>query len=301
MKKEDLVESGVVFDAASHTYHLGDKELFGITQTLVNRAFPNTYAGIPEDVLLKAAERGTNIHETIQFCEENGFTGQTPEWVSYAKMKADHDLHYITHEYIVTDRERYASAIDLVMQDSKGSIILCDIKTTSVRHYENVTLQLSIYKRFFEAQNPHLKVDKLALVWLRGTESEYKELTPWADEILDQLFQADKANEAFDIQTTYGDLPQRVYDVQQYLFNLEKEVKAKSDELKKIKDGLCEIMLERGIKSFTTPIMSLTSVTPKPRKSFDSEAFKFEYPELFEKFQKESPVKPSVRITFKGE
>ena len=301
MKKEDLVESGVIFDAASHTYHLGDKELFGITQTLINRAFPTTYEGIPEEVLLKAAERGTNIHETIQFCEENGFPGQTPEWLSYAKMKEDHHLHYITHEYIVTDRVKYASAIDLVMVDDEGHVILADLKTTAVRHYENVTLQLSIYKRFFEAQNPHIKVDKIVLIWLRGSESEYKELTPWADEVLDSLMDADKNNLPFDIQSTYGDLPQKVYDVQAYLYNLEQEVKAKSEEMKKIKDGLCAIMLERGIKSFTTPIMSLTTITPKPRKSFDTEALKFEYPDLYEKFLKETPVKPSVRITFKGE
>ena len=112
------------------------------------------------------------------------------------------------------------------------------------------------------------------------------------------MIQADIQDQVFDVQTTYGDLPQRVYDVQQYLWQLENEVKQKSEELKKIKDGLCKIMLEHNVASFSTPIMKLTKVEPKPRRSFDTDAFKFEYPDLYERFQKETPVKPSIRITF---
>ena len=40
------------------------------------------------------------------------------------------------------------------MTDEDGGIVLADIKTTYDKHYEKVALQLSIYKRFFERQNP---------------------------------------------------------------------------------------------------------------------------------------------------
>ena len=145
-----LKDSGVVFKEDTHQYFLGDKELLGITSTLVHRAYPDTYKDVPEDVLMKAAERGTNVHQTIQFCEENKIEGSTPEYISYKAMKEANGLTYVTNEYIVTDGERYASAIDLVFVDGEGKIVIGDIKTTYIPHYDNVALQLSVYKRFFE-------------------------------------------------------------------------------------------------------------------------------------------------------
>lgn len=308
MEIPKLKQSPVRFESATHQYFLGDKELKGITSTLIKRAYPDTYKKPDKyteeewkQILANAAAKGSNMHETIELHDELGIVSDLPELQSYIRVKKDYNLQVVATEYVVSDEEHYATAIDKVLMRPDGGIILVDFKRTYDLHLDNVTLQQSLCKRWFEKLNPTLKVAAIYVLWMRDEKARFEQLTPWADELLDSLIEADQKDETFDIQKLYGDLPEKVYNVQQYLFNLEKEVKAKSDELKKIKDGLCEIMLERGIKSFTTPIMSLTSVTPKPRKSFDSEAFKFEYPELFEKFQKESPVKPSVRITFKGE
>lgn len=294
-----LHDSGVIFDSLSHQYFLNGKELHGITSTLVHRAFPDTYKDIPEAILQAAAERGTAIHETIQFCEENEMEGNIPEYASYKRMKEDNHLTYLTHEYIVTDGLRYASPIDLVFTDNEGKIVLADIKTTAVPHYENVALQLSIYKRFFEGQNPDLKVDRVALIWLRDDKSEYKEMQVWADELLDELFDADLNDKPYDITSTYGDFPAKVYDVQQYLSLLETEVKTKTEELKAIKEGLCQMMMERNIKSFTTPLLKMTTTTPKPRKTFDSKAFQSDHPDMYKEYMREGEApKPSLRITY---
>ena len=299
MEKPILKDSGVRFDEVEHRYWLGNKELLGITSTLVHRAFPDTYKDIPAEVLMRAAQRGTNVHECIQFCEENGLDSDMPEFKSYQGIKFFNNLTYVTHEYIVTDGKRYASPIDLVFVDGDGKIVLADIKTTYVPHYDNVALQLSIYKRFFEMQNPDLKVDRCALIWLRDDKHEYKEMAIWADELLNDLFDADEKDVPFDITNTYGNLPQKVYDVQEYLCQLEADVKAKTEELKTIKDGLCQMMLDRGIKSFTTPMLKMTTITPKPKKTFDSKSFSEAYPDLYNEYLKESIVKPSVRITYK--
>ena len=69
MKEIKLKTSKVKFIEETHQYFLGKKELKGITGTLINRAFPNTYKGIPENVLMKAAERGGMIHQAFElFC-----------------------------------------------------------------------------------------------------------------------------------------------------------------------------------------------------------------------------------------
>ena len=295
----ELYKSPVVFNAEHHTYHLGDKELKGVTSTLVHRAFPKTYEGISPEVLANAAARGTMVHQAIQAYEDDFVLDGSLELQSYVAIKETYGLTHLASEYLVSDETHYASSVDHVFLDSNGNIILTDIKTTYEPHYENVALQLSIYKRFFEMQNPNLKVSAVALIWLRGEKSEYKVLPVWADEALDLLIEADCKDEEFDITKTYGDLPQKVYDVQQYLAMLEADVKKKTEELKTIKDGLCKLMLDKGIKRFTTPVMQLTTVTPAPKQTFDSKKFKDDYPELYGKYLKTSEVKPSIRITFK--
>lgn len=295
----ELYKSPVVFDAEHHTYHLGDKELKGVTSTLVHRAFPKTYEGISPEVLANAAARGTMVHKAIQAYEDDFTLDGSLELQSYVAIKETYGLTHLASEYLVSDETHYASSVDHVFLDSNGNIILTDIKTTYEPHYENVALQLSIYKRLFEMQNPNLKVGAVALIWLRGEKSDYKVLPVWADEALDLLIEADCKDEEFDIAKTYGDLPQKVYDVQQYLAMLEADVKKKTEELKTIKDGLCKLMLDKGIKRFTTDVMQLTTVTPAPKQTFDSKKFKDDYPELYSKYLKTSEVKPSIRITFK--
>ena len=297
MDKIQLVQSSVVFNKEHHTYHLGEKELCGITSTLVKRAFPDTYKDVPEEVLRRAAIRGTAIHEKIEKYEADIDYSYSTELLSYLTIKDEQKLTHIVSEYIVTDGEKYASAIDHVFVDEEGGIILVDVKTTYEPHYDTTALQLSIYRRFFEKQNPERKVKAIAMMWLRDDKYEWKVLTPWAEECLDELFAADAADKPFDITSTYGDLPAKVADVEEYLANLEREVKAKTEELKTIKEGLCELMLKKGVKKFTTSRLSLCTVTPKPKKTFDSKAFQKDNPVLYDRYVKTSEVKPSVRLT----
>jgi len=301
-----LNQSPVTFRSEDHTYWLGKKELQGITSTLIRRAFPDTYKR-PEryteeewqEVLANAAAKGSNVHETIELHDELGIVSDLPELQSYIRIKQENKLSVVATEYVVSDEKHYATAVDKVMMRPDGGIILVDFKRTSSKHYENVALQLSICKRFFEMQNPDLKVSGCFLMWLRDEKSEFTQLPVWADEMLDNLIEADINDQSFDVTTTYGDLPQKVYDVQTYLYELEELVKTKTEELKRIKDGLCQLMLERNIKSFTTPVLKMTTVTPKPRETFDAKTFAAEHPDLYKQYVKKGEVKASVRITYK--
>lgn len=299
-----LKESGVVFNENDHTYFLGDKQLKGITSTLVHRVFPHDYDGVSQEKLDERAEYGHKVHDMIEFCVTNGLDSEMAEWQMFKQIADEHRLSIIRCEYIVTDFEHYASPIDLVMQDADGRIVLVDLKTNYSPPVAKGTVQLSWYKRQFEKMNPELKVHECAVLWVRddakrGHLSGYYPITPWADEALDLLIDSDQKDLPFDIAQTYGDLPAKVYNVQQYLANLEAEVKAKTEELKQIKDGLCQIMLEKGIKKFTTNVLQMSTVTPKPRETFDSKAFAADHPDLYKQYMKTGEVKPSVRITYK--
>lgn len=292
-----LNQSGVRFVSNGHHYYLGDKELQGITSTLIRRAFPGDYDNIPEAVLKKAAERGSNVHEVIELYEDLGTMTNMPELRNYITIMDENHLEHVASEYLVSDGERYCTAIDHVFEDENGNIVIVDVKTTYEKHYDKVALQLSICKRFFEKQNPGLKVSKCALIWLRGEQYEYRELMPWADEILDELFKADAENSTFDIEKTYGDLPTRFAQVEEEVARLEMTVKAAQERQKELKQGLYDLMEEHNVKSFTGSKVKLTRVLPTESITFDSKAFKEEHEDLYKEYSKKTKKAGSLRIT----
>ena len=302
-----LKKSPVTFRSEDHTYWLGDKELKGITSTLIKRAYPDTYKRPVnyteeqwQDILANAAAKGSNMHETIELYDELGAMSDLPELQSYICIKAENKLTVLATEYIVSDEKDYATAVDKVMMRPDGGIILVDFKRTYNLHIENVTCQQSICKRFFEKQNPHLKVSGIYVLWLRDEKARFEELTPWADEALDLLFEADKIDKPFDIQATYGNLPATFAKVEDEVARIETEVKQMQERSKLLKEGLYKLMEDAGVKSWSGSRVKLTRVLPTEKVTLDTKKLKEEMPEVFEKYCKKSTSAGSLRITLVG-
>ena len=196
MKQIKLKASKVKFIENTHQYFLGKKKLNGITGTLIHKAFPDTYKGIREDVLMKAAERGGMIHQAFElFCtvfnsDIKSYPCPIPELEDFSDMLQANDLHHVASEYLVTDNENFASAIDGVFADGEGNIYLVDYKTTATLHYNNVSLQLSIYAKWFEQMNPKLKVKELVCMWFKNGQSKFQPLARVDNEKIDELISA---------------------------------------------------------------------------------------------------------------
>lgn len=302
MKIPVLKESGVVFKEDTHQYFLDDKELKGITSTLVHRAFPHDYDGVSEEKLAERAAYGHKVHDMLEFCITNGLSSDMPEWGLFKELIDKYELTVLRCEYIVTDYENYASPIDVVCMRKDGSIVLVDIKTNWKAPLEKATVQLSWYKRHFEKMNPDLKVAECAVIWVRDDEKRgllngYYVVTPWADEALDLLIEADLKDEVFDIQKTYGELPAMFASVEDEVAKIEREVKRMQDRQKTLKEGLYALMEENNIKSWTGAKVKLTRVLPTKKVTFDSKTFKADHPDLYEKYSKESTSAGSLRIT----
>lgn len=308
-KEITLNDSGVIYDPVAHEYHLNGKELQGITTTLINRAYPKseTYASVSEEVLNHAAERGSACHQAVGNFYTIGIASTGFEAIvdEAKRLLESQGLTPIRFEYVVTDFEHYASPIDIVCVNEKNEVCIVDMKYTSKLHYEQVALQASIYRRFFHLVNPKLEAKRLYVLWTHTNdahevkESGLFELTPVEDTFIDDLIASDTNNVAFDITKYYGAVPVAVSEVEDYLASLAAEVKAKTDELNEIKDGLCQLMLDNGVKQYDSIHIKLTTVTPKPRQVFDSTRFKAEHPDLYEEYTASAQVKPSVRITIK--
>ena len=307
MERPLLNQSPVVFNAAAHTYKLGNKYLKGVTTTLVRRAYPNTYVrpvGLSEEVWKRildgAKAKGTAAHQAIELYEDLGVASDIPEVKNYITIKEDNGFVNLATEYIVSDEEHYASAIDHVWyQKESGEIYLIDIKHTAEVHYPDVTCQLSIYKRFFEKQNPHLKVAGIALLWLRDEKSEFKLLRPMADEVLDALIEADQKDESFDIQQHYGDLPAKFANAEEQIALLKREIDEKKKLYEELTSGLYSLMTQYGVNKFTGQKIQLTITKPSQRDGFDMECFKADHKDLWENYRTVVNVKSSLRITIK--
>lgn len=299
-KEIKLKKSKVVFDEINHTYHLGKKQLSGITGTLIKKAFPDTYKDIPESVLAKAAERGGMIHNSFElFCtifgsDISAYPNPTQEIRDFSNMLHAYELHHVDSEYLVTDNKYFASAIDGVFADNEGNIYLVDYKTTSTLHYNNVSLQLSIYAKWFEQMNPNLKVKEIVCMWFKNGQSKFQPLPRVSDETITNLIYAYLTDDA--------DYQYKV-EVPEQFSALEQEyrlISARMDALKLKQDDLKEQMMKmmetNKQKSIKTNIGSYSYVAAATKKTFDTKLFKDTEPEHYEHYLKETTTKPSIRI-----
>lgn len=295
-----LVKSKVRFDEEHHRYFLGEKELSGITGTLIKKAFPDTYKGIPDAILAKAAERGSVVHQNLELFDTicnsdvNIMPSVLPEIKDYNEMLISYGLHHVDSEYLVTDNENFASAIDKVLADDEGNIYLADIKTTATLHYDNVSLQLSIYAKWFEEQNPDLKVKEIVCMWFKNGQSKFQPLPRVSDEQIDELINA--------YLTDNADYQYKV-EVPEQFSALEQEyrlITARIDAMKIVQDDLKEkimkMMEDNKQKSIKTNIGTYSYVAATTKKVFDTKLFKDTEPDHYEYYLKETDTKPSLRI-----
>lgn len=299
-KKISLNVPKVTFIEETHQYFIGKKELKGVTGTLIKKAFPDTYKNIPESVLMKAAERGGLIHNTFEtFCsifdaDIKQYPNPTEELQAFHNMLVSFGLHYVASEYLVTDGENFASAIDCIFADDEGNIYLVDYKTTATLHYDNVSLQLSIYAKWFEEQNPDLKVKEIVCMWFKNGQSKFQPLPRVADYQIDDLINAYLAND-----TDY----QYKVEVPEQFSALEQEyrlITARVDDLKikqdELKEKIMKMMEDNKQKSVKTQFASYSYVAATTKKTFDTKLFKDTEPDHYEHYLKETTTKPSIRI-----
>lgn len=304
IKYTDLRVSNVKFHEGSHTYWSpSGMELVG-TSKLLKMLFPNKYRGVPKDVLERAAERGSAIH---QACQDSDIWGEIYEGCPYSEVYKyrslldDSGIKMIAAEYLVSDEMQIATMIDCIDDQCN----LYDIKTTSIFDHEAVSWQLSICAYLFEQQNPHLKAGKLYGIHLRGSEGGIIEVDRKADEdILGLLVAHASGNKLY--------LPQEIKQPMDGDFevalveNIEREIiefKTMIDTLEERKREALENvkaqMIERGIKKVETERILLTIVEDSKTTTLDSKALKADHPEIAQRYTKESIRKGYVKITLR--
>lgn len=301
MNEIKLNQCGVVFNEEGHTYHLDGKELQGVTGILTRRLFPDKYAGVDEEVLAKAAARGTAIHRYCQIYDELGIvTEGSVEVSNYARLRDAQGLIPVQREYIVTDGEHYASKIDAVYQGKNGGVVINDLKTTYRLDKEYVSWQLSIYAWMFERMNPGIPVEGLTATWLHDDKSQYVDIERKDNSLVEALLAADINDEPFEYYRASYDVPEYISSVQRELANIDmsmKMLKARQDKLR------AEILAKMGddhAVTIKTDIATFSRVAETKKYVFDEKHFMENHRDLYEQYcTKERVTKEQLKILFK--
>lgn len=300
--KKLVINSNVYFDEITHSYLTNDgKFLMGVTSLMRKHGLSPDYSNIPEDVLWKAAERGSKIHKDIElYCK-----GQAVEQTAEVKTFKQLNIPVIANEYLISDNTIVASSIDIVADcPTDGYVDLIDIKTTSTLHNEPLSWQLSIYAYYFELQNPSLKVNKLYGLHIRGNKAKKVEVGRKPNSEIERLIQAEKDGEIFtpakiEISRSVESALTELKDASTFVASLRAQLKAAEDVEKAIKQYLLEQMEKDAIKSLENDQVKIVYVAPSERESIDKDKLKEKYPSIYEEYKKVSPIASNLRIKIK--
>lgn len=151
----------VTFNEEEHKYFYEGKELHGVTGAIgkiMGKSFPDT------DVVKLATMYGTDVHKEVEnyfnrhghWFNDSHFSTEGAKWVvEELRCFCDSLILYratsIECEVMVSDFEGTASKVDIVLRTLSNKAYLFDIKTTSHFDREYCSLQLSVYKKLFEA------------------------------------------------------------------------------------------------------------------------------------------------------
>lgn len=145
---------GVSFDQESHTYMMDGAPAPSVS-ALLNVVDPDVYAGIREDIMREAAERGSNCHDMIALdvrgdLDVTSLSGHLVEdYLAWDDFREKFQFEAAHSERVVASRRhRYCGTLDLagtlVYKGSRGNWLV-DIKRTAARP-GLVDIQTEAYK-----------------------------------------------------------------------------------------------------------------------------------------------------------
>lgn len=295
------INNRVYFDEVSHTYLLDDdKVLIGVTTLMKKHGLSPDYSGIPESVLNKAAEEGTAIHKEIEDYD-NGVSVLNTELIDgYRKL----NLKHICSEYLISDNETIASAIDGVYQGPKpNTVILVDYKTTQKVHTRALQWQLGFYKTLFERQNPGIKVTGCYCLHIDKKTRKILGLIPInsvSSEMVDAVIAAERNGEIYvdpyvpdSALAVLDDLPTYISQIH-YAAEIEAKLKEIKNFLKACDSKLLAYMMEHNLEEMSTGEGTIKIKKGYQRKTVDTAKLAKDYPQLASKYEKITEVSPSI-------
>ena len=291
------MENKIIFDKENHEYILDGKKLPSVTQILEQTIFADKYCNIDEEVLKKAADKGTLVHKEIEDYIKRDALGFTDELYNFITIKEDNKLSDLKSEVIVHNNE-IAGTIDIIaIKGGKGQQkqnILADIKTTCKLDKEYVSWQLSFYAYLYENMYNE-KIDELYAIWLRDEKYKFIKVERKNEKQINDVLVAFKNGLKMDFSTST--LQTISKETQINFCTYMKQIKAIEEKTAEIKEAILKEMEERGISKIDLGDITITYKAPSTKTSVDSKKLKEDG--IYDKYTKTSNVKSSILIKVK--
>lgn len=168
----------LTFEEEGHKYMYDGKPCISVT-TWLKCVFKDMYKDIPEEVLKKASEHGTYVHESIEFYEKFGIeNNELQEFRDYKFLKKYYGFEVYKIEIpIVFNYKGFilVGRMDLVLKRKDNKLQIVDIKTTSQLHTDYLEMQDTIYRLGYE-QSYKEEIDCLGAIHLRRGIRKYVDI-----------------------------------------------------------------------------------------------------------------------------
>ena len=310
----------ISFDKQTHTYTNDGRLLLSVTEVIKRYVFPDLYSNVPDEVLAKAAERGTAMHAVIERYINDSLTNE-----DYEEYKADIDafLNEITKihlflaqsERTVSDGELLAGTIDIIGICNDGlneRLMIADIKTTSKLNIEYLQWQLSLYsylmcnadgKDYIAGDSPDLYG-----IHLRDGKCKIVKIEHLPLEAIESLLDAIRNNvQPEDWKKPQSDLLNVKELTEQYRAafakrsELQEKVKELDEEIESCLAGIKQEFLRIGTYKEAFDDVEISLPTDTIRRTFDKAAFAKRHPELraeLDECCKETRIEGKIKIKF---
>lgn len=301
----------ITFDATTHTYtNSNGNPYISVTTLLKKFGLSPDYGMIPQDVLARAAQRGTAIHASLEeLVRSQGTNVTTSEAQLLKEYFAFRNIDYTTCEpevLLYDNNYMVAGTTDLIYLDG-NDLCLIDHKTTSTIHYDSVSWQASIYI-YMRCDGDILQyyMYKPKVFWYRDGKMEVKDLPLIDYDEVVKLLEAHKNNTPYtyivDTSMIISDsklhmlegLLQEKEMYESYIKNLDKKIDVMVEEVKK---G----MINEKRKTMNVGDCNFTYTAPTTQTKIDNAKVK-EYCALnnidIAVFQKTSAVKDRLILKY---
>lgn len=167
----------------------------------------NDYGAVSREVLQRASERGTELHEAIERYEREGIPSELKEFKNYLFLKKHHGFTNIANEVpVIYEKDGtvlFVGTLDQVIE-MDGKCGINDFKRVSAPNKQKIAYQLNMYKLAYE-QTFKCKVDFLSYTHLRETVRRFN-LLPINEEVtlnlLNEFLESEKQQNGNFIERT---------------------------------------------------------------------------------------------------
>lgn len=184
-----------------HHIYLVDGIITPCVSNILSYKF-NDYANIPQDILKRASDRGTELHKAIEDYEQQGIPSDLQEFKNYLHIKKEKRFENIANEvpvlYEKGGRVVFCGTLDQVIRID-GKLGINDFKRVYSPNKTKIAYQLNFYKLAYE-QTYGKKIEFLAFTHLRETVKKFCDLPINEEKVLNLLNEfLEKEQEKWDL------------------------------------------------------------------------------------------------------